>query len=407
MVKKMKKISVKTINLAAVFIIFVTNVLAQLPTRPAPAAVENTEDSTLYYVVLFALILGLIAAIGWWYSSKKSKNKNDDVDNSKDNQHGWEHDSVDADKELEWLRKHSKTMGKKAIKKKRYPKDLPQTSKVLNKNKAENLKTNVYDADFEETRKKLDKIKFNKLPINSFTEIIPSKSFDALPISNDEALMSAIEQTQDEFEEDDAIRDLALRILEKFRTRNAVEALSQVALYDLSANLRSKAVMILADFDHESVFETILLACADPTREVRASSAKALFQLTFNRADAWTRITESNDDYRIIQSARAAIESGLVDRSIDRLVHEDYKYAYEAFTLLALLVKAGETKEIFQSLESHRNKNVKLAVLKVLELLRDERILSQMYSYIERNSLPEDLSNAATDVIKSCSMVAA
>ncbi|MEO6051318.1 MAG: hypothetical protein ABIP78_08305 [Pyrinomonadaceae bacterium] len=71
-----------------------------------------------------------------------------------------------------------------------------------------------------------------------------------------------------------------------FRTRNSVEALSQIALYDLSSNLRSKAVATLTDFDHESVFEAILLACADPTREVRAASARGVFRLNFDRADA-------------------------------------------------------------------------------------------------------------------------
>lgn len=68
---------------------------------------------------------------------------------------------------------------------------------------------------------------------------------------------------------------------------------------DLSSNLASKAVATLTDFDHESVFEAILLACADPTREVRAAAARGLFRLNFDRADAWKRIIESNDEFRI------------------------------------------------------------------------------------------------------------
>ncbi len=248
-------------------------------------------------------------------------------------------------------------------------------------------------------------MKFEKLPINSFKELTEAKPFDLLPIGNDEALMNAIDQTQDEQEEDENVRELAVKILAKFKTRNSIEALSDVALYDLSASLRSKAIGILADFDHESVFESLLLGCADPTREVRAASAKALFHVSFDRADAWARIAQSEDEYRIVQVARAAIESDLVDRSIDRLVHEDHNYAYEAFALIALLVKAGETEEIFQALENHRDTFVKLAILKVLKALKDERVLPRIYSYIERNSLPEDLSNAATEVIKTCKAV--
>lgn len=401
----MSKLAIKTLRIASLVIIFVSNILAQIPTRPAPV-VPVEGDSTLYYGVLLLLILGLVGAIGWWYKSIKAKKlSTDDEKGTTDN---WDSDAVDADKEMEWMRKHSKTIGRKDSKpKKSYPKNLPKTSKVLNKNKIDSLKGKVSDADFNETRKKLARIKFNKLPINAFTEIEAAKDFKALTISNDEALMSAIEQTQDEFEEDEQIRALSVRILDKFRTRNSVEALTQVALYDISAALRSKAIVSLANFDHESVFEAILLGCADPTREVRAASAKALFQLSFDRADAWSRIVESNDDYRIIQAARAAIESDLVARSIDRLVHDDYKHSYEAFTLVALLVRANETKEIFQVLESHHNSEVKLAVLRVLEVLQDDRVLPQVYSYIERNSLPEDLSNAANDVVKNCDLVPA
>ena len=398
----MSKLAVKILNIASLIILFVSNILAQMPTRPAPEVVEQ-DSSTLYYVVLLLLVVGLIGTIGWYLKTKRAaKEPKDDTNKDK-----WDSDAVDADKEMEWMRKHSKTIGRKESKTKKFSKNLPKTSKVLNKNKVESLQGSVSDADFNETKKKLARIKFNKLPINAFTNVVPAKDFDALPLSNDDMLMSAIEQTQDEFEEDEQVRELSIRILDKFKTRNSVEALTQVALYDISARLRSKAIVSLAKFDHESVFETILLGCADPTREVRAASAKALFQLSFNRADAWSRIVESNDDYRIIQSARAAIESDLVARSIDRLVHEDYKYSYEAFTLLALLVKADETKEIFQVLESHHNVEVKLAVLRVLQILKDNRVLPQVYSYMERNSLPEDLSNAANEVIKTCDLVPA
>jgi len=52
------------------------------------------------------------------------------------------------------------------------------------------------------------------------------------------SLLNAIEQANDEYEDDESVRDLAVRILMAFRTRNSVEALAQIALYDLSSNLR-------------------------------------------------------------------------------------------------------------------------------------------------------------------------
>ena len=217
--------------------------------------------------------------------------------------------------------------------------------------------------------------------------------------------MSAIEQTHDEFEEDEDLRDLALRILTQFKTRNSVEALSQMALYDLSANLRSKAVTILSEFNHESVFEPILQASADPTREVRAAAARALSKLTFNRADAWTRIFESEEEGRMRQSARAATESGFVEMSFDRLVHPDEKYSYEAFVLMALLIKAGETEEIFKVLETHKNMNVRRAILHVIKITKSQKTIDGLYALLDKKTLPLELQEEVDKTIEEIGFV--
>ena len=219
--------------------------------------------------------------------------------------------------------------------------------------------------------------------------------------------MSAIEQTQDEYEEDEAVRELAVRILARFKTRNSVESLAQVALYDLSSNLRSKAVSVLADFDHESVFETMLLCCADPTREVRAAAARGLFRLSFDRADAWTRIAETNEEFRMRQGARAAMEAELVLRSLDRLVHQDHKIAYEAFTLLALMIKTGETDELFDAVETHRDENVKLAFLRVIEVVGDDRVIPRLEKMLNQLMIPKEMKDRIEEVIASFELVAA
>ena len=151
-----------------------------------------------------------------------------------------------------------------------------------------------------------------------------------------------------------------------------------MALYDLSSNLRSRAVGALAEFDHESVFEPILLACADPTREVRAAAARGLFSLGFDRAHAWKRLIEANDTFRLTQAARAAIASDIVSRSFVRLIHEDTKVAYEAFALVALLIKAGEIKEVFETIENHRDERVRFALLHVLKVQKDERTIEEL-----------------------------
>lgn len=363
--------------------------------------------------MLLLLAVGLAGAIYWTVKNKQSNQTPDQKrknivakqkelaeliksEEKGNKQRRTNNSEVDAEKELEWYRKNSNAVGR--TKTANLDKTLTNNSKVSNNNKRVISKQKVEHISNES-------ILFEKLPISSFVELTPAENFDDLPLSNDPAVVSAIEQTQDEYEEDVDVRELAVRILTQFRNRNSVEALSQVALYDLSAHLRSKAVMVLADFDHESTFETILLACADPTREVRAAAAKALFSLSYDRGNAWKRIVDTQDDYRINQSARAAIESDLVERSIDRLVHPDEKYSYEAFALVALLIRAGETREIFNALENHRDKQVKLAILHVIKIVGDERTISPLYHFVEKNSLPEDLGNSANEVIRSFGLV--
>lgn len=380
---------------------FVRENFPQLPTGETPTALAG-DDTTWWYAILFVLVAALVLVVAWHRKNKKQERLS--AGKSESGSENWSLDSVDARKELEWFRKHSNSIDKtNAALKKKAPNGKP-AGKVLKKmNPAEAGKKPGSAPKEKEPEKPL----FKNLPISGFDEISPAESFERLKPSNDQALLSAIEQTQDEYEEDQEVRELAVRILAAFRNQNSVEALAQVALYDLSSNLRSRAVAVLAEFDHESTFETIVLACADPTREVRAAAARALFTVTFNRGDAWKRIAETNDEYRMVQAARAAVESDLVDRSIDRLTHPDHKYAYEAFALLALLIKAGETEHIFEALENHSDRQIKLAILHVLKVVKDERTLPFLHEYIGKNLLPKELKTSADEAISEMELVTA
>jgi len=391
---QMREIKYRLVNFAIIVLSATGKVWAQMPSVPVPSPDEEiaADDFWWWYPALFVLVLGLAGAIFWRFKNKKagkkavrkaaSKNKkSSQVENS------WEINSIDSNKELEWLRKNHKIMGARGNKKssvKRQPQNIPATE-------VPSQKSGETDSMF--------------MPILSINELKFARPFEKLPISNDPALLSAIEQTQDEFEEDEAVRELAVRILNAFKTRNSVEALSQVALYDLSANLRSKAVTILSDFNHESVFATILLACADPTREVRAAAARGLTRLSCDRADAWTRIMETEEEGRVVQAARAAIEGDMVKSSFSRLVHPDSKFAYEGFALLALLIKANETEAIFNALENHEDINVRKAILHVIKVTRNQKALEGLYSLLERNNLPLELQEEVDKTIEEIGFV--
>lgn len=236
------------------------------------------------------------------------------------------------------------------------------------------------------------------LPVYSFVRLERSSPFRSLPDSQDEALLDAIDQTQEESEEDAEVRGLALKVLAAFKTGNSISAISQMALYDLSSKLRSNAVTVLAEIDHESVFETIVTACADPTREVRAAAARGLSRLKFDRAHAWTRIVESNDEGRMRQAARAAMEGDLVERSFDRLVHKDGKVAYEAYAVTALLIKAGETEPVYRALAEHKDENVKLALLHVLQTSITETTFESLSDLLLKYELTPNVAAKINEV---------
>ncbi len=394
-----KKLSVRQvkflfINLTSLVFISTLKISGQVNSVGVTTPPERAEDYTLWYGAVFLLILALAGTIFWRLNNKKSKTASTAGSKSNEkNKTGWDANSVDGDKELEWLRKNQKLVGSNGSRTRR------------SKNQPNDLAFNGAESEQGNSLSKVNGNLPAVLPIFSVQRFEFARPFDNLPISNDDSLMNAIEQMQDEFEEDEEIRALTLRVLAAFRTKNSVEALSQAALYDLSANLRSKAVTILSEFDHESVFETILLACADPTREVRAAAARGLTKLTFDRADAWTRIAETGEEGRIVHAARAAMESGFVDMSFDRLAHQDRKQAYEAFTLMALLIEAGETEKIFNALENHQDVNVRKAVLHTIKVTKNQKALDGLYLMLEKNNLPLEMQEAIDKTIEEIGFV--
>lgn len=395
----MKKIIKAFISLFQLcgFVLFITTLTFS---QPGSAPKPLQEDNTWWYVTLFVLVAGLVGAIIWKLTGNKGHANA--VENKWKNQRKQSNTDgliFDADEEMEWLRKNQNIVDRKR-KKTSKKMNLPKTSSVLTPSISTESKVQPEKFGIED----LESI---PLPVFSFTKIETSKSYDQLSLSNDPALISAIEQTHDEYEEDEDVRDLALRILAAFKTRNSVEALSQIAIYDLSSALRSKAIAVLTDFDHQSVFETILLGCADPTREVRAASARGLTRLSFDRTDAWARLIETTEEGRMRQTARAAIEGGFVERSFDRLIHRDRKYAYEGFVLLALIVKSGEVEGLIEALKKHQDPKVRSAILHVFKVAKDSNGLSQLYNLLDDKSLSAELKSEIDAVIEEMSVVTA
>lgn len=379
-----RRVKIGLVNLALYAIFTTTEIAAQT------SVTVQSESFNWWMIILFFLVGCLALAIFYRYKTKSAEEFSAPsykrVSYS-DNKNGKA--SISADKELEWLRKNRKLVGK---------------TETPTKSRPEKAKQNGSAKPPSLSIENIDEVS-SVLPIYSFLKLKPTEPFVALPISNDDALMSAIEQVHEEFEEDEEIRTLAVRILAVFKTNNSVEALSQVALYDLSSNLRSKAVTTLSEFDHESVFETILLACADPTREVRAAAARSLFHLTFNRADAWARIANSGEQGRMAQIARAAIEADLVERSFERLIHQDRKYASEAFALVTLLIRAGEIEVITNFLHKNQDAKLRRAILHTIKVSKDKKVLDGLNSLLKQVNLSPELQEDVDKTIEEMGFV--
>jgi len=368
-----------------------------------------------YYTIAFVVIAAAIGGVILWVRIKKGTVL---PDNGFESRHqdrpsydDFDEVGVDAEKELEWFRKAKKSSAKPEISAEASPLASPGRDRRSRKrlsefaSAADGLDELHHNAKY--FQEKMKRAQFANLPIHSFLQLNEARPFEQLAISADPALLCAIEQANEEFEEDEAVRELAVRILAAFRYRNSVEALSQIALYDLSSNLRSKAVAILTEFDHESVFESILLACADPTREVRAAAARGLFRLSFDRADAWKRLIATKDEYRMAQAARAAVEAGIVQKSFDRLLHEDMRIAYEAVALVGMLLRSGETDEVFDAIRDHQDERVKLALIHVIKIVKDERALERLQQMRREVGLPEEVAERVDEALNAAEAVAA
>jgi HEAT repeat protein len=244
-----------------------------------------------------------------------------------------------------------------------------------------------------------ESLEINHLPIGKIDAIVAPGPIEELEDSDDEGLLAAIDEVQDDSDADSEFRLIALRVLAGFRNRNAIDELSQLALYDLSSNLRAKAVMMLADFDHESVFEPIVLACADPSREVRAAAARALVKVSFDRADAWTRFALSDDLSMSRQVARAAVEAGIAERSFDRLTLTDAKAVEEAFALVYLLIKTGETEKLFEAIRDHRDLKTRVALLHAIKVANVAEVIPSLTALIAAEPMGSVVADKAREAL--------
>jgi HEAT repeat protein len=181
--------------------------------------------------------------------------------------------------------------------------------------------------------------------------------------------------------------------------QRSVSALAAMALNDLDPAVRSVAVTSLGSIDHESVLAPVLIALADESRIVRAAAARTLTSLHFDRADAYVRVTDTADPETLRRVARACISTGIIAQAVDRLASEDRHQAYEAFSLFTLLARANETDPIIDTIQNHRDDEVRLCAVRVLNLAARPEVAPKLREMTGNECMPENVRTAVLEVL--------
>jgi HEAT repeat protein len=228
------------------------------------------------------------------------------------------------------------------------------------------------------------------------TRLEPIAQVNQLPEwLEDETLAEALERLS---VDDVEARVAAAQQLSQFQVQRAVDALSAMAGQDVDASVRAAAVTSLGHIDHESVFASVLIAMADESREVRAAAARALSRLSFDRADAYVRVVETADADTLRRIAEACVTAGLARQAMDRLASDDRRQAYEAFSLLTIVARGGQSEVLLHVVKGHPDLNVRLAASRLLTLQGDAEVSRRLRQIAFEGNTPEKLREAILEV---------
>jgi HEAT repeat protein len=229
------------------------------------------------------------------------------------------------------------------------------------------------------------------------THLDSAHAVEALPEWFDnEELKEIIARLQDT---DVEARAAAARQLSQFPVQRAVEALTALAAADTEPAVRSAAVASLSEIEHESVFAPVLMAFADEAREVRAAAARSLSRMNFDRSEGYVRLIETADAETLSKVACACIKAGMVGQAVDRMISEDRRLAYEAFSLLSLLAKANEIEPLLEAIISHPETGVRLALIRLLGTTAQPEVATQLRHLAVRDGMPEKVRAALMEVV--------
>jgi HEAT repeat protein len=222
-------------------------------------------------------------------------------------------------------------------------------------------------------------------------------SFEELPPGDeDQELATALAGLANA---DEATRISIAQELALHSVQASVSALTSMVIEDTEPSVRAAAVSSLGAIDHETVFAPVLIALGDESRIVRAAAARTLTSLHFDRAEAYVRVMETAEPEMLRKVAEACVNTGIVAQAVDRLASEDRRQAYEAFSLFSLLARAEETQPIVDVIANHRDDEVRLCAVRVLNMAGQSSVVPKLRELAAQDGLSEGVRTAVLEAL--------
>jgi hypothetical protein len=162
-------------------------------------------------------------------------------------------------------------------------------------------------------------------------------------------------------------------------------------------------ILELARLDENGAVSLITGLFDDSSEEVRIAAVRALYDLSPDRAETFTRALREAPPERRRQIIKALDASGLAAEAINSLAGESREKTHDAFSMLFLMAKAGEVHSLLEAIEKHPDISVRLSVIKMLTFSNRPDVIPALRSLAVKAALPVDVRSALVESISAMS----
>jgi len=137
----------------------------------------------------------------------------------------------------------------------------------------------------------------------------------------------------------------------------------------------------------------------DSAAEVRNAAARALYERRADRSSSFIRAFKEAPADRCRRIASAVAECGLAADALVDLSSDDRDKAYDAFSLLFLIAKAGEVELLLKAIEEHPSIELRRALVQLLAQSGQSEVLPAFCRLAVRQSLPSEVRSSLMEAI--------